>query len=430
MKFWRKALHTGVVAGTALPHRTVGKARVPPPSPSAAPGRGYEVAFAPDPTIYDGRFANNGWLQESPKPLTKITWDNAVLIWPGDGLDARMLTNGDNIEISWKGGSLQAPVWVQPGHAADARDGALRARPAARRARRRRRRFQRLRDSDVGRPVVRVGAEQSAAGARHQHRVDAGASFDGRPRHRPCGHLRGVSRRIPRSRTTCAKKPPGKTLTLYAPDSIRRLRSGAWSIDLIVCIGCNACVVACQAENNIPVVGKEQVAARPRDALAPDRPLLRRAIRTNPVGDHHQPMLCQHCENAPCEVVCPGRRDDAQHAKASTTWSTTAASARGTARTTARTRCGGSTSCCYADWTTPRAQAAAQPERHGPQPRRDGEVHLLRAAHQRARQRLEASARPRRIRDGEVVDRLPAGLPDRGDRLRRHQRCRAAGCRN
>src|SRR4029077_12149946 len=117
-KFWRRALHDGGIAGTALRVKSVGAARVRAPT-APAEARGYEIAFAPDPTIHDGRFANNGWLQELPKPLTKITWDNAVLLSPATAAKLQV-GNGDGVEIAWKGRTLDAAVWVQPGHVADA----------------------------------------------------------------------------------------------------------------------------------------------------------------------------------------------------------------------------------------------------------------------------------------------------------------------
>ena len=139
-KAWRKWLHDGFIAGTAFASVAIGIAPVTPgtapvaprtwrtwrrtectvaPSAPVAPVAGIELNFRRDPTIYDGRFANNGWLQELPKPVTKLTWDNAGLISPAtaERLD---LDNGDIVEITHEGRRLRVPVWISPGHAADA----------------------------------------------------------------------------------------------------------------------------------------------------------------------------------------------------------------------------------------------------------------------------------------------------------------------
>ena len=215
------------------------------------------------------------------------------------------------------------------------------------------------------------------------------------------------------------------------PSQIRRQRRHAlpgvpvprpaWgmAIDLERCIGCSACVSACQAENNIPVVGKDRSGPGTRDALDPHRPLLRRRAECS--GDVlTSRCLCMHCENAPCEwSVRWARRCTAT--KASTRWSTTAASARATAPTTVRTKCGASISSSIADLDHAEPEGAAQSGCHGAQPRGDGEMHLLRAAHQ-PRQRFRRRRRTARSATARSQTACQAGLPGRGDRLRRYER--------
>jgi len=115
--WWRRAVHDGVVADTALPtkapaiHSERITARIEAPRLSGK----LEVMFRPDPTIYDGRFANNGWLQELPKPITKLTWDNAAIVSPATAHRLKAAT-GDMVQLTYQGRSLRAPVFIQPGH--------------------------------------------------------------------------------------------------------------------------------------------------------------------------------------------------------------------------------------------------------------------------------------------------------------------------
>jgi molybdopterin-containing oxidoreductase family iron-sulfur binding subunit len=309
-KFWRKALHDGVVAGTSLPARNVGTPQVPPP-PAPAGGQGYEIAFAPDPTIYDGRYANNGWLQETPKPLTKITWDNAVLLAPATASKLSVV-NGEVIEIAWKGRTLQAPVWVQPGHAPDA----LTVHYGLGRVRSGRvgdgvgYNGYAIRTSDA--PGFGVGAEvRKTGGAVLIASTQGHHSMEGR------AIVRAATfeefKKDPEFAQHMGEEAPGKTLTLYNLTAQQREHETEqqapttyqWgmAIDQSVCTGCTSCVVACYAENNIPVIGKAQVLrGREMAWIRIDRYFEGDA---DAPAIYHQPMLCQQCENAPCEVVCP-----------------------------------------------------------------------------------------------------------------------------
>ncbi len=299
-RWWRTALHEGVIAGTALPHKSVALqsgnlAELPP----AARSEGLEICFRPDPTVWDGRFANNGWLQELPKPLSKLTWDNAALVSPPTA--ARLqLSNGDVVELHYRGRSVRAPVWMAPGHAEDAvtvhlgygrsRGGSL-ANGAGFNA-------YALRTSDApwsggGLEIRKTADRYPLASTQHHHAMEG--------RHLVREATIEEYRRDPDFVHRYGHDPKPE-LTLY-PGFPTEGYAWGMAIDLNACTGCSACVVACQAENNIAVVGKQEV-ARGRDMhwIRVDR-----YYKGDPLNPevHHQPVPCMHCENAPCEVVCP-----------------------------------------------------------------------------------------------------------------------------
>ena len=269
-----------------------------------------EVVFLADNKLFDGRHANNAWLQELPDPITRITWDNAALIAPSTA-QALGVTSGDMVRLTSKAASIDAPsidapsidivAWVQPGQAR----------------------------GSIGLPM--------GWGRKRGGKHALGAGFDVYPlRTSEAPHctsgvkLTKLGTRYPLSQTQEHDAMEGRPLALDATlDAYRAQPSfGQWgspdpstpplwktqdysqgpqwgmAIDLNKCVGCSACVIACQAENNIPVVGKDQVArGRAMAWLRIDRYYVGEDADQPEVA--FQPVSCQHCEQAPCENVCP-----------------------------------------------------------------------------------------------------------------------------
>jgi MoCo/4Fe-4S cofactor protein with predicted Tat translocation signal len=300
-RIWRTALHDGLIAGTALAPRPVNGLRLGPTDvePSASPPAGLDLIFRPDPAVWDGRFANNGWLQELPKPLTKLTWDNAALISPATAERLGLATE-DLVELRYQGRTVRAPIWIMPGHVDDAvtvslgygrwRAGQLGTNAGYN--------AYALRTSDApwfgsGLEIVKTGERYQLATTQEHFRME------GRNLVR-AGHLTEYLKDPDFVHAMGHEPEPGETLYPLVEYS-----GYAWgmAIDLNACIGCSACVVACQAENNVPIVGKTEVArGREMHWLRIDRYYKGGLDRPE---THSQPVLCMHCEKAPCEVVCP-----------------------------------------------------------------------------------------------------------------------------
>lgn len=334
--FFNTALSDGLIADSRLPARSVSLASGVSFDIPAIPAEGLELNFRPDPSIWDGRYANNGWLQELPKPTTKLTWDNAALMSPSTAIrllnlenDTRLnpaqlnstdefereqalerLTNINNsvVELVYQGRTLRMPVWIVPGHADDTvtlnlgyghTQGGTGAKGTG---------FNTysLRTSDTpwfgsglevrptdevyqlvstqdhwtleGRDIVRVGELEKFRANPNYLQEEAAVERFGQPEVNHQSLMPGFD---------------------YS-------KGNQWGmvIDLTTCIGCNACVIACQAENNIPVIGKDQVSrGREMHWIRIDR-YFAGANFDNP-QTYVMPMTCQQCEQAPCELVCP-----------------------------------------------------------------------------------------------------------------------------
>ncbi|WP_201840269.1 TAT-variant-translocated molybdopterin oxidoreductase [Microvirga zambiensis] len=286
---WVRSLEDGIVDNSASPPVDVALRPDWKPEPAAlAPSAGIDVTFTPDPSVWDGTYANNGWLQELPKPLTKQVWGNAALIAP-ETAAIFGLSSGDAIDLNVDGRTLRAPVWILPGHA-------------------------------TGAVTLTLGYGRRQAG-----RVGNGIGFDAyaiRSSQRPwvaTGEIKAAGVRIPVISTQQHHSMQGRDIVrVVAPDQNLLpdkanpslypdwpYEGHAWgmAIDLDACIGCNACVIACQAENNIAIVGPEEVAkGREMHWLRVDR-----YYGGDPASPdtYFQPVPCMHCEKAPCEVVCP-----------------------------------------------------------------------------------------------------------------------------
>jgi len=309
-KAWKRAIHDGVVAESAAPEKRVSLrlgdwARAPSASGSAA---GLEIAFRPDPAVGDGRFANNGWLQELPKPLTKLTWDNAALMSPRTaaalGIAPSRLTPRGNatelVALLYQGRTMAAPAWIVPGHPDDVVTVHLG--------------YGRTR---VGRVGNGVGFNAYALRTSVAPWFGAGLEVKktGETRILACtqDHWSMEGRNLMRAASLeeYEKNPdyvhemseePAREMSFYPPFKYEG-HSWGMSIDLNSCVGCNACVTACQSENNVPVVGRDQVGrGREMHWIRIDRYY---EGRPEAPETYHQPVVCMHCENAPCEVVCP-----------------------------------------------------------------------------------------------------------------------------
>ncbi|MFC7331667.1 4Fe-4S dicluster domain-containing protein [Rhodocista pekingensis] len=296
---WQEALRLGFVRGSAAPPVPLRGTTAAPPAAQESQagtgpeGDGLEIVFRPDPTVWDGRYANNAWLQELPKPLTTLGWTNAVGVSPALAR-ALVLTDGDLVEVAAGGRAVRGPALVLPGQA----EGTL---------------------------TLWLGYGRTAAGRNgtglgyNAATVRGWASFWRRsgaalrplggqaplPLAQREGRMHGgeLARSVPLADPTVpvpAAAPPPPSLH---PDWPMPGQRWAMAVDLDACIGCMACVVACQAENNIPSVGPAEMArGRAMHWLRVERYWTGAEERE---GARFLPVLCMHCEKAPCEVGCP-----------------------------------------------------------------------------------------------------------------------------
>lgn len=331
---WNRVLHDGLLAGSELPEVVPTLAAPSLGELSAAPGGSagdLEVVFVPSFSLHDGRFANDAWLQELPDPLTKLTWDNPALVNPKTA-ETLGLENEDSVRVDYAGRSLELPVWIVPGMAegvvaltlgygrtqagrigsdvgfdafklrsakAPGFDGGAKltkvARPYSLSA-------TQTHGSMEGRPLVRESTltelrakapalSERASGAAGGTQVEGHAESSPPPPKKGGGTL-GVFAEHP------------EHFSLWNPHTYDRGHQWGMTIDLNACTGCNACITACQSENNIPVVGKVQVKnGREMHWIRVDR-----YFAGDPYGSPEvvfQPVPCMHCEDAPCEQVCP-----------------------------------------------------------------------------------------------------------------------------
>jgi MoCo/4Fe-4S cofactor protein with predicted Tat translocation signal len=302
--FWANTLNNGIVDNTAVSPKNVRRTTIANlgslvDEASSAENSKPELVLRPDPTIWDGQYSNNGWLQELAKPVTKLTWDNAALFAPA--MAQRLsLDNGDLVELNAGGRTVKAPVWIVPGHA----DNSITLHFG----------YGRTKSGNIG---TGIGANAYALQTSDHLSVVPGITVKNTGDHYELATTQNHHAMEGRNQVRAAtlkdfiadrdfakkiEESPSPDQTLYPKVNYE---GHAWgmSIDLNSCTGCNACVIACQSENNIPIVGKEQVLNM--------REMQWIRIDSYFAGDldnpeiYHQPVPCMQCENAPCELVCP-----------------------------------------------------------------------------------------------------------------------------
>lgn len=430
---WKKVLHDGVVANSASATKTVSVNTGFTSQPEVKPAQngGLEISILPDPSVYDGRFTNNGWLQEVPNPLTKITWENVALVSPqtaerlklNQSRDASeqsggaqgtsfLTTRGGNlysdlVTLKYQGAEIsqKVPIWIAPGQPDDV-------------------------------VTIFMGYGRTKAG-----RVGTGLGYNAFDVYRSDATSYGTGEVAVTGETTQisstqthfnldSEERANDILRVWDVDEFKKdpemghqhdeydasmyprfqYNGNKWgmAIDLNSCVGCNACVIACQSENNIPVVGKEQIGrSREMHWMRIDA-YFSGDDMNNPHGLHFQPMLCQQCEQAPCETVCP------VHA--------TVHSAEGL-NDMVYNRCVGTRYCSnncpykvrrfnfllYQDWNTPQYKLMRNPE---VTVRSRGVMEKCTYCTQRiAAARIEAEKDKRKVRDGEIVTACQSVCP-------------------
>ena len=298
--FWRKTLLDGFVEGSAFAPETVALTPAAPAAAAPAPraGKLLDVVFRPDPTVWTGEVANNGWLQELPKPLTKVVWSNYVAVSPSLA-ERESLATGDMVRIAIGDAGVEGPAWVMPGQAANTVTLYLGYGRAV----------GDMLFSGLGYsayPLRRSAASWVRSGAtltKLGRQIRLATTQDHNTLE---GHDLVKVHRVgePKVEGTSEDAPTFYDFTAKANDG----RAWGMVIDQDACIGCNACVVSCQAENNIPVVGAHEVSiGREMHWLRVDRYYsgLKTGAGLDDPDTHFQPVLCMHCELAPCEVGCP-----------------------------------------------------------------------------------------------------------------------------
>jgi MoCo/4Fe-4S cofactor protein with predicted Tat translocation signal len=328
--WWRKCLHDGFVPNTALPVQTLSvnfpKLDIPNPASKTepkSPTEGFELIFRADPSIYDGRFSNNGWLQELPKPLTKITWDNVALIsantakklgvapqnYEEDKRGRGAMVDQLELKLDNRAISKAVPAWIMPGQPDDVITihlGYGRAR-AGRVGDAQGFNAYDIRPSHA--PWTAFGAQATKAAGRYElGTTQIHFQMEGRDLLRESSLEEYLKDKEHVREEQEKQKKELRELSLYPDVDYENQGNGyAWgmSIDLNSCVGCNACTIACQSENNIPIVGKDQVIrSREMHWIRIDA-YFKGDDANNPIGPFFQPVPCMHCENAPCEPVCP-----------------------------------------------------------------------------------------------------------------------------
>jgi molybdopterin-containing oxidoreductase family iron-sulfur binding subunit len=321
---WRKALHDGWIADTAYAKGSAtGGAKIGTNVPAPTPKDSIEIIFRPDPNIYDGRWNNVGWLQELPKPVTSLSWDNAAIV-SGATLTKLGLEEDDIVEITVGNGRVKAPVIVAPGHPDNSvtvylgygREFAGRVGSGQG--------FNAYLIRNTWAPFYATGSIRKLDGkwgtaiTKSHFQDQRGKTFGEQGQGNnsleadealgPRGIIRSATLDEFKANPNFAhegegRDTPSRDTSIFPNWAYNEANAWALSIDMNSCTGCNACIVSCYAENNIAVVGKQQV------RIGRNMQWLR--IDTYFEGDlaapraHFQPMACQHCENAPCEQVCP-----------------------------------------------------------------------------------------------------------------------------